>query len=86
MSAASVFDETVYTDPSGLYKVSHVVPKECDFVKIKMSEGSFFEPTPAYGYDVYLLVDEVYCKTLTYMVPYPDYGKTTIIDYQLRKK
>jgi len=81
-----VFEETVYTDASGKYSASHVIPKERDFVEIKMSEGSFDEPTPAYGYDVYLLVDGVYRRGLTYMIPYGNYGKTTTVDYELRKK
>ncbi len=81
-----VFEETVYTDAAGQYSASHVVPKECDFVEIVTEEGSLDEPLSTYGYDIYLFVDGVYkMQTSAYMIPYSSYGKTTTLDYQLRK-
>jgi len=86
LSLTTVFDETVYTDASGRYSVSHVVPKECDFVEIAMSEGSSWEPNPVYGHIIYLSIEGVYRVGGIRTIPYPSYGKTTTVDYQLRKR
>lgn len=87
VSATTTFSITADTDEDGIYTLSQIVPKETDKVAILMDAGFLEEPNGSYGYIPYIQIDGVYeSVAVPHRIPASNYGKTTTINYQLRKQ
>jgi hypothetical protein len=81
-SGVPTFSVVSETNADGEYTLSYVVPRATDFVEFSTSsnavDGVFYRAFIDYGdrYDLYRGVS----------IPRKDYGKTTIVNFQFRKR
>lgn len=85
-SGIQTFDLTTETDKDGNYWFSYIVPKNTDDVSIT-SRGTSKVIIDNQNYQVFVLREgQFQLESSPYFIPRSDWGKTTIVNYQFRKR
>ncbi|WP_025765330.1 hypothetical protein [Dyadobacter tibetensis] len=85
-SGIPTFDLTIETDKDGTYRFSSIVPKDTDDVRL-FSITTSKVIIDNQNYEVYLLLEGQYQPEASpYSIPRSDWGKSTILNYQFRKR
>lgn len=78
------FSSNTFTDSEGNFSFSQIIPKETDQASITPIGSEY---NLSYSYSLFYLSDDGSFKRVTdpHYIGRGDYGKTTVVDYQLRK-